>query len=239
MLDVRVARRIGTIDLRVEMTVSREPVLIVGPNGAGKTSLLRLLLGVIAPDSGRIALDGRTLFDVAARVDVPVEERRLGYLPQDYALFPHLDVLRNVTFGLPMLGRAERVRRATNWLERLGAAHLASRSPGELSGGERQRVALARALAREPHALLLDEPFASLDAVARRDLRASLRTWLGDWQLAAVIVSHDAADVVLADRIFVMEAGRVLQHGTLDEVRRAPASEFAAELFGGRAPAAP
>ena len=239
MLDVRVARRVGNIDLRVDMNVGRGIVLLVGPNGAGKSSLLRLLLGVITPESGRIALNGQILFDPAARIDVPVEERRLGYLPQDYALFPHLDVLRNVTFGLPMLGRADRVRRATGWLERLGAAHLARRSPGELSGGERQRVALARALAREPHALLLDEPFASLDAVARRDLRASLGRWLREWQLPALIVSHDAADAVLGDRIFVMEAGHVVQQGTVDELRRAPASDFVAELFAPKTTPAP
>jgi molybdate transport system ATP-binding protein len=239
VLELRVARRVGTIDVRVDMNVARETVLIVGPNGAGKSSLLRLLLGVVTPESGRIALDGQILFDLSARIDVPVEERRLGYLPQDYALFPHLDVLRNVTFGLPMLGRAERVRRATGWLERLGAAHLARRSPAELSGGERQRVALARALARQPHALLLDEPFASLDAVARRDLRASLRRWLAEWQLPALIVSHDGADAVLGDRIFVMEAGRVVQAGTVDELRRAPASDFVAELFAAKAPTAP
>jgi molybdate transport system ATP-binding protein len=239
VLDVRVARRVGNIDLRVDMNVGRGIVLLVGPNGAGKSSLLRLLLGVITPESGRIALNGQILFDPAARIDVPVEERRLGYLPQDYALFPHLDVLRNVTFGLPMLGRADRVRRATGWLERLGAAHLARRSPGELSGGERQRVALARALAREPHALLLDEPFASLDAVARRDLRASLGRWLREWQLPALIVSHDAADAVLGDRIFVMEAGHVVQQGTVDELRRAPASDFVAELFAPKTTPAP
>jgi molybdate transport system ATP-binding protein len=239
VLELRVARRVGAIDLRVDMNVGRETVLVAGPNGAGKSSLLRLLLGVVAPDSGRIALDGQVLYDAAARIDVPVEERRLGYLPQDYALFPHLDVLRNVTFGLPALGRAERLRRATAWLERLGAAHLSRRSPAKLSGGERQRVALARALAREPRALLLDEPFASLDAVARRDLRGSLRGWLSEWQLPALIVSHDAADAVLGDRIFVMEGGRVVQHGTVEELRRAPASGFVAELFAATAPAAP
>jgi len=239
VLELRVARKVGRIDLRVDFSVGRETVLIAGPNGAGKTSLLRLLLGVVEPESGRIALDGRLLFDAEARVDVPVEQRRLGYLPQDYALFPHLDVLQNVTFGLLALGRTERVRRATGWLERLGAAQLSRRSPGELSGGERQRVALARALAREPQALLLDEPFASLDAVARRDLRAALRGWLAEWQLPALIVSHDAADAVLGDRIFVLEAGRVIQRGTIDELRRAPASDFVAELFAATEPRAP
>jgi ABC-type sulfate/molybdate transport systems ATPase subunit len=239
VLELRAVRRVGAIDLRVDMSVGRETALIVGPNGAGKSSLLRLLLGVLVPDSGRIALDGQILFDAATWIDIPVEERRLAYVPQDYALFPHLDVLRNVTFGLPALRRAEQVRRATTWLERLGVAHLSRRSPAGLSGGERQRVALARALAREPHALLLDEPFASLDAVARRDLRISLRRWLREWQLPALIVSHDAADAVLGDRIFVMEAGRVVQHGTLEDVRAAPASEFVRELFASKSQEAP
>jgi len=170
-------------------------VALVGPNGAGKTTLLRLLLGVLAPDEGRIALGGRVLFDREQEIDLAVEDRELGYLPQDYALFPHLDVIGNVTFGLARLARSERLRRASDWLARLGASHLARRFPSALSGGERQRVGLARALARNPRALLLDEPFASLDQVARRELRVSMRGWLRDWQLPALIVSHDPADV--------------------------------------------
>ena len=170
------------------------------------------------------------LFDSAARIDVPAEVRQLAYLPQDYALFPHLDVLGNATFGLAALERGARVRRATEWLDRLEAGHLAHRSPAALSGGERQRVALVRALAREPRALFLDEPFASLDPIARQRLRASLRGWLRDWQLPALIVSHDPADAVLADRIAVIERGRIVQQGTLEELRQAPRSEFVASL---------
>jgi molybdate transport system ATP-binding protein len=231
VLELRVARSLGALDLRVDLELDRETIVVAGPNAAGKSSLLRLLLGVLRPDSGRIALDGRTLFDAASGVDVPVEERRLGYVPQDYALFPHLDVLENVTFGLRALPRSERVRRATTWLERLGAADLSRRSPGELSGGERQRVALARALAREPRALLLDEPFASLDLLARRDVRRALRGWLREWRLPALIVSHDPADAVLGDRIAVLERGRILQQGTVEELRQSPASEFVAGLL--------
>jgi ABC-type sulfate/molybdate transport systems ATPase subunit len=226
VLEIGIARRIGPLDLRIDLSVKREAVLLVGPNGAGKTTLLRLLLGVVSPDVGRIALDGLALFDAENGIDLAVEERELGYLPQDYALFPNLDVIGNVTFGLARLRRADRVGRAADWLERLGVAHLSRRFPAALSGGERQRVALARALARNPRALLLDEPFASLDPVARRELRVSMRTWLRDWQLPALIVSHDPADAVLADRIAVVERGRVVQQGTLDELRRAAASSF-------------
>jgi ABC-type sulfate/molybdate transport systems ATPase subunit len=132
----------------------------------------------------------------------------------------------NVAFGLAALPRPERQRRAAEWLSRLDLMPLARRSPSSLSGGERQRVALARALAREPRALLLDEPFASLDPGARRDLRASLRGWLRGWRLPALMVSHDPADAAAADRIAVLERGRLVQQGTLDELRKAPATEF-------------
>jgi len=226
VLEINIARRIGPLDLRIDLSLKRETVLLVGPNGAGKTTLLRLLLGVLSPDQGRIALDGLTLFDAGKRIDLAIEERELGYLPQDYALFPNLDVIGNVTFGLARLRRVDRVLRATDWLARFGVAHLSRRSPGALSGGERQRVALARALARSARALLLDEPFASLDPVARRELRVSMRAWLRDWQLPALIVSHDPADAVLADRIAVVERGHLVQQGTLEELGRAAASSF-------------
>jgi molybdate transport system ATP-binding protein len=228
MLEFRVQKRLGALDLDVALAASDETMLIAGPNGAGKSTLLRLLLGVLRPDAGRIALEGSALFDSAARVDAPPEKRRLGYVPQDYALFPHLDVAGNVAFGLAGLPPAERRERVAQWLARLDLVPLAHRAPGALSGGERQRVALARALAREPRALLLDEPFASLDPGARRDLRASLRGWLRGWRLPALMVSHDPADAAAADRIAVLERGRLVQQGTLDELRRSPATEFVA-----------
>ena len=226
MLEVSIAKRIGTLDLALELSVGAETLLVAGPNGAGKSTLLLLLLGVARPDRGRIALDGRTLFDTHA--DVPAENRRLGYLPQDYALFPHLDALGNVAFGLAHFPRRERRARAAAWLERMGASHLANRNVEALSGGERQRLALTRALAREPRALLLDEPFASLDSSARLELRASLRRSLLEWRLPALIVSHDPDDAMLADRIAVMERGRIVQQGTRDDLRAAPSSPFVA-----------
>jgi len=228
VLEIGVARKLGPLDLRIDLSLNREAVLVAGPNGAGKSTLLRILLGVVSPDAGRITLDQRVLFDAEKGIDVATEERELGYLPQDYALFPHLDVMGNVTFGLARLKRVERLRRAGEWLERLGVAQFARRFPAELSGGERQRVALARSLARNPRALLLDEPFASLDPVARRELRASLRGWLREWRLPALIVSHDPADAVLADRIAVVERGRIVQQGTIDQLRGTAVSSFVA-----------
>jgi molybdate transport system ATP-binding protein len=226
VLEIAVSRRIGELDLRIDLAVGRETVLVAGPNGAGKSTLLLLLLGALEPDAGRVALDGQVLFDAGAGIDFAVEDRQMGYLPQDYALFPHLDVMHNAMFGLAALPREERLRRATEWLERLGIGHLSRRMPTGLSGGERQRVALARALARNPRALLLDEPFASLDPVARRELRGSLREWLRVWRLPSLIVSHDPADTVLADRIAVVEKGRVVQQGTLEELRESATSAF-------------
>jgi ABC-type sulfate/molybdate transport systems ATPase subunit len=226
MLEVRIARSVGSLQLDVDLSVSAGTVLVAGPNGAGKTTLLHLILGISRPDAGRILLDGRLLFD--GRVDVPAERRCLGYVPQDSALFPHLDVLGNVAFGLGHLPRAERRDRAGAWLTKLGVSDLGRRRIAALSGGERQRVALARSLARQPRALLLDEPFASLDPTARRELRISLRRWLAEWRLPALIVSHDPADASVADRIAVMERGRIVQQGTAGELRAAPVSDFVA-----------
>ena len=211
--------------LDVRLVVGDEAVLLAGPNGAGKSSLLRALLGIVRPREGRIALDGRTLFD--GRTDLPPEQRGLGYVPQDYALFPHLDVRGNVGFGLP---RAQRPGRTREVLEQLEIAHLAERRVATLSGGERQRVALARALAPRPRALLLDEPFAALDAQARRQLRQSLSRWLSELKLPALVVSHDPADAPLGQRIVVLERGRIVQEGALADLRAAPATPFVAEL---------
>jgi ABC-type sulfate/molybdate transport systems ATPase subunit len=233
VLELSVARSIGSLELNVDLSVAGGTVLVAGPNGAGKTTLLHLVLGIARPDAGRISLDGRLLFD--GRLDVPAERRRLGYVPQDSALFPHLDVGGNVAFGLASLRRLERRARAAGWLERLGVSHLAHRRISALSGGERQRVALARALAPEPRALLLDEPFASLDPAARRELRAALRRWLADWRLPALIVSHDPEDASLADRIAVLERGHIVQQGTAEELRAAPASDFVARFAALRA----
>jgi molybdate transport system ATP-binding protein len=194
LLEAQVQKRLGALQVAVELSVGAETVLVAGPNGAGKSSLLRLLLGVVRPDSGRIALDGKELF--GRRRDVPPEERLLGYVPQDYALFPHLDVLENVAVGLRArgVGREERRERARAWLERLGIGSLAEARPHALSGGERQRVALARALAFEPRALLLDEPFAALDAATRARMRSELRGTLVRIEVPVVLVTHDDAD---------------------------------------------
>ncbi len=235
-LDVDLAGVVGALSLRLAFRATDRPIILVGPNGAGKSSALLLMAGGLRPTAGRIRLDGATLFDAAVDLDVPVERRSIGFLPQRYALFPHLDVLGNVAYGIAA-PRAERLRRARQALEELEVAALAARRPGELSGGETQRVALARALASRPRALLLDEPMAALDPSVRRETRRFLARRLRAWSLPTVVVTHDRADAEALDgEVLVLEAGTVVQRGSLRELAAAPATAFVAELVG--APAA-
>jgi molybdate transport system ATP-binding protein len=228
-LAVELTGQIGALPLALSMEArgSAGPVVIVGPNGAGKTSALMLIVGALKPRSGRIVLDGEALFDGARGVDVPVEQRRIGFLPQRYALFPHLDVLGNVMFGVGAAPRAARERRARAALRDVGVEELVGRRIATLSGGEAQRVALARALARGPRALLLDEPLAALDAGIRREVRAFLAAHLRTLGIPTVIVTHDRADAeAFAGQMLVLEQGRVVQQGSLAQLEAQPATLF-------------
>ena len=198
----------------------------MGPSGAGKTTVLRAIAGLRTPDRGRIALGERAWFDSGARIDLPPEQRSVGLVFQEYALFPHLTVRANVAFG----GAA----RVDDLLERFHIAHLARAKPATLSGGERQRVALARALSRDPHVLLLDEPLSALDAHTRGIVRDELQDLLGELALPTLLVTHDFSDAAaLADRIGVVIAGRLRQLGTARELIDHPADVFVVSLTGG------
>ena len=222
-LDITVPLR--SFDLAVALAVGAETVALVGPSGAGKTTVLRAVAGLVRPSHGRISSNGSTWFDSRGKVDLRPEQRAVGYVLQEYALFPHLTVEKNVSFA----GRARR-----DLLERLGIAGLAKAKPGELSGGERQRVALARALARRPEILLLDEPMAALDPHTRGRVRAELRALLRELRLPAILVTHDFVDAAaVADRIAVLVEGRVVQAGSAEELIARPANAFVAELAGG------
>jgi molybdate transport system ATP-binding protein len=236
VLHAAIGLRLGTLDLDLTLSVADgEVVALLGPNGAGKTTALRAIAGLQPLDRGRIELDGRPLDDPEAGVFVPTHERPIGVVFQDYLLFPRLDALDNVAFGLRARGqgKAEARRRATDWLDRLGLADHANARPDALSGGQAQRAALARALATDPRLLLLDEPLAALDARARIQVRAELRRHLASFPGARLLVTHDPLDaLVLADRLVVVDAGRVTQAGTPAEVARRPSTRYVADLVG-------
>jgi molybdate transport system ATP-binding protein len=223
-----------TLDVRLTATPARLTVL-VGENGAGKSTLLRALAGLVRPARGFARLGELSLFDCSRNRSLPVERRPVGYVPQELALFPHLDVGANVAFGLRSQHlAASAVRsRAHAALERFGLAGLAARRPGSLSGGQQQRVALARALVLEPRLLLLDEPLSALDPGTRRTMRAELRQLLAHLPCVTLLVTHQPADALaLADDLLVLERGRITQSGALASILGAPGSAYIAEFLG-------
>jgi molybdate transport system ATP-binding protein len=233
-VDGRVDR--GTFTLSLTARVEPGEVLaVLGPNGAGKSTLLRALAGLVPLTEGSIRLGDAMLDDAATDTWVPADRRPVGIVFQDYRLFPHLDVRDNVAFAPRSrgAGRAESRRAAQHWVDRLDLADLTTRRPAQLSGGQAQRVALARALAAEPALLLLDEPLAALDARTRLDVRSVLRHHLGDFAGPVLVVTHDPLEaMVLADRLLVLEGGRVVQEGTPASVARHPATDYVARLVG-------
>ncbi|HME49454.1 sulfate/molybdate ABC transporter ATP-binding protein [Mycobacterium sp.] len=212
-----------------------EVVAVLGPNGAGKSTALHVIAGLVRPDHGAVRSGPTVLTDTAAGVFVPTYARRVGLLLQDPALFPHLSVAANVAFAPRSRGRSRRAARdaARHWLARVDAAELADRAPRQLSGGQAQRVAIARALAAEPDVLLLDEPLAGLDVAAAGSVRKLLRGVLARDGRAALLVTHELLDVLtLADRVLVLEAGRVVEDGPVATVLASPRSHFAARFAG-------
>jgi molybdate transport system ATP-binding protein len=236
-LKARFARRfvrgpVVSAELELPLAPPRVTVLF-GPSGCGKTTVLRCLAGLERPDEGEIHFGAERWFEASAGFSLPVQRRGIGYVFQDYALFPHLDVAANVGFGLSRLPAAERRRRVASMLDRLGLGDLARRRTGELSGGQQQRVALARALVREPRLLLLDEPLAALDAALRESLRDELRQLLLRAGTPALVVTHDRNEaLVLGDELVVMHEGRMLQAGPVIEVFNRPASAAVARIVG-------
>ncbi len=237
----RVAARVGTRDIDVDVDSGPGILVLVGPNGAGKSSFLALLLGALRPERGRIAVGTEVLLDTSAGVDVPVERRRLGYLPQDYGLLPHLSVRGNIEFAIgsasPRPAPDDGARHASRVMGDLGLDALADRAIATLSGGEKQRVGLARALAVGPRALLLDEPLAALDTHARRDVRTFLGRYLRALALPTIVITHDRADAMaLGDRVAVLERGALTQIGSWEDLVAAPRTRFVEEFVGGTSP---
>lgn len=219
--------------LDVTSSISPGITIVFGPSGAGKTTLLDCIAGLATPDSGTVRIGERVLFDHARAVNLPVPSRRVGYVFQDLALFPHLTVGRNVEYGLAGINGRERRKKSNAILESFHIGHLRDRKPKEISGGERQRVALARALVTEPCVLLLDEPLAALDAATKSKIIDDLRAWNAAHGIPILYVTHNREEVfALGDRVLVLENGRIVADGTPHAVMGAPRRESLAQLIG-------
>ena len=236
MLRIDFTARRGAFTLAPQFEASDEVVVIIGASGSGKSLTLQAIAGLLTPQTGTIVLpDGALAFDASAGINVPPQQRSVGYVVQDLALFPHMTVRQNIEFALHGMPRDSAARRVNELLALLGLGETQHRRPGAISGGQQQRVALARALAREPRLLLLDEPFSALDTALRGAMRRELLVLQRRLKLTTLFVTHDIGEAyTLADRIVVYENGRVAQFGTRDEVYFRPATLEAAKLVGVR-----
>ena len=233
MLEVAIQKRLADFQLDVAFTTNHELAVLFGPSGAGKSLTLQAIAGTVTLDAGRIAIDSQSVYDSAQRVNLLPQQRRIGYVPQHYALFPHLTAGGNIGFGLLHRSRHEREQKVKELLALFDLQGLEHRRPRELSGGQQQRVALARALAVEPRLLLLDEPFAALDVALRESLRQELLQIQARTKITVLVVTHDLTDAfALGQRVIIYDAGQVIQQGTREEVFFHPATRRVAEFVG-------
>jgi molybdate transport system ATP-binding protein len=235
VLRADIRKRLDGFEMEVTFEADEGRVVLFGPSGAGKSLTLQAITGVMRPDAGRVEVNGRLLFDSASGVNLPPQKRRLGYVPQSYALFPHLTVEENVAYGTQRLDGAQRRALVREMVELVGLQGLERRRPRELSGGQQQRVALARALASRPELLVLDEPFSSIDTGLRGTLRRELLDLQDRSGVTTLLVTHDLDDAFfLGRRIVVIDQGRVLQAGSREDVFYRPATRRVAEFVGTR-----
>jgi molybdate transport system ATP-binding protein len=226
VLAVDVAKAFGKFDLAVRFDAAKGVTALFGPSGSGKTTVVNMIAGLVVPDRGRIALDGTPLFDAAARINVPPNKRRIGYVFQDGRLFPHLNVRQNLDYGRRMSGRSRDLQEFARIVELLDIDKLLDRRPRMLSGGERQRIAIGRALLMHPRLLLLDEPLASLDSGHKREILPYLVRLRDDSGVPMVYVSHTASEIrSIANHIVQIDAGRVTASGGLELLDSAYARE--------------
>ena len=233
-LSVRLRTKLSSLfELEVDFALPRGITILFGASGAGKTTLLDCIAGLRTPESGRIGVSGQVLFDSEKRIHLPAPKRNVGYVFQDLALFPHLNVESNIAYGLSRFSTTERKQRVARALEAMGISFLSHRRPAQLSGGERQRVALARALVTEPSILLLDEPLAGLDLPGRMKIADDLRRSIQNLPIPVIYVTHNRDEVfVLGENLLVLERGRIIAQGTPHQVLSAPRGETVAQLAG-------
>ncbi|HVA24866.1 MAG TPA: ABC transporter ATP-binding protein [Chloroflexota bacterium] len=233
MLQLQLEKRLGSFALSVALRTTAKRLVLFGPSGSGKSVTLHCVAGLMQPDRGVVEIDGAQVFDSASSLDVPPQRRAIGYVPQGAPLFPHLTVAENVAYGLRHAPAGERHARAEELLEQVHLPGYGGRQPAQLSGGEQQRVALARALATQTRLLLLDEPFSALDAPVRAALREEILELQGRVDVGWVFVTHDLEEAyMLAEDIAVYQGGRILQHGSRDDVFLHPATVEVARLVG-------
>ena len=229
----RFGRTRSSFVLDVTIEIPAGITIVFGPSGAGKSTLLDCIAGLLKPDSGRIEIDGEVLFDAERRIDVPPAKRKIAYVFQSLALFPHMTVKQNVAYGLADMPAPERAMRVKSMLEAFRVEQLAKRKADEISGGEQQRVALARSLATSPRALLLDEPLTALDEGLKKSIMEDLRRWNAAQNIPILYVTHSRAEVdALGERVIVLEQGKIISTGTPHEVLDAPRRSALAQASG-------
>ncbi len=232
-IELKLHKRVNGFSLDVEWSAGNQLVALFGYSGSGKTMTLRQIAGLLRPDRGFIRLNGATIFDSAAGINVKARRRRLGYVFQDAALFPHMTVKRNIAHGLIGGGRLEKEERLGEMISLFRLRGLERSLPGQISGGQRQRAALARALIGRPRLLLLDEPFSALDQPVRLKMRRIVQEMQARFAIPVVLVTHSFPEVeAMADMVFVYAGGRVVQSGSPSEVRARPAGPEVRELLG-------
>jgi molybdate transport system ATP-binding protein len=232
MLEIRIKKSLGEFNLDISYASNSRHIGILGASGSGKSLTLKTLAGIECPDSGYIALDGRVLYDSSKGINLLPQARRVGYLFQNYALFPNMSVFENIMSGIKG-GRAERRASAANIMERFGLSELKDRLPSQLSGGQQQRVALCRIIASEPDVILLDEPFAALDAYMRDEMQKSLCNMLKDFNGIVIIVSHSRDEIyTMSDELMIVDKGAVAASGATSDIFKHPPNRITARLTG-------
>jgi molybdenum ABC transporter molybdate-binding protein len=233
MLHFKLKKQLRDFTLDISQNIEKETLVLIGHSGCGKSTALKLLAGLLRADDGSIQLNNYTVYDKVKKVELPPEERNIGFVFQNYALFPHLSVKENVAYGISKIPLEEREKRIQETFSFLGIESLAHSKPAMLSGGEQQRVALARALVTQPKLLLLDEPLSALDVTTRSRVRSELKQILKKLSIPTIVVTHDYEDArVLADKVAVMDQGKIIQYGTPSEVNRFPTNHFVAQFTG-------
>jgi molybdate transport system ATP-binding protein len=236
-LEVRIRKRFpnpsGSFLLNVHLRALAGFTIVFGASGAGKTTLLDCIAGMTEPEDGRITLGGEAVYDAETKRNLPAWKRRIGYVLQDLALFPHLTTEENIEYGLQQLSAHERLARSREMLKSFRIEHLRERRPAQISGGERQRVALARALVTEPRVLLLDEPLVALDRPTRSLIIADLRRWNQNYRIPILFVTHSIEEVfALGAEVIVLDAGKIVAQGQPKDVMLTPQLETVAQLAG-------